>query len=169
MASLESINERLRVAAEQLDQAANELRDLPLEPSKQHILAIGEALANVFRIQNEIYRLRPDLQPAYLIEESPEPDGELTSEQVKSVEQLTDDEVKAIDDALFSNTATKWRKVARVVGATMMERPCRLEGIPDIYYSQRVQKLVSDGLLESQGNLTCMRRSEVRRAGGNET
>ena len=169
MASLESINEKLRVAAEHLDQAATEIRDLPLEPPKRHIRAIGEALANVFQIQHEIYRLRPDLEPAYLSEESPEADGELTPEQAKLVEQLTDEEVKTIDDALFSNTSTKWRKVARVVGTTMMELPCRVEGIPDIYYSQRVQKLVNDGLLESQGNLSYMRYSEVRRPGNNET
>ncbi len=169
MASLESINEKLRVAAEHLDQAATEIRDLPLEPPKQHILAIGEALANVFQIQHEIYRLRPELQPAYLKGDQPEPDGELTLDQVKSVERWADDEVKGIDDALFSNTSSKWRKVARVVGTTTMELPCRVEGIPDIYYSQRVQKFVSDGLLESQGNLSFMGRSDVRRPGRNET
>ena len=85
MASLESINEKLRVAAENLDQAATEIRDLPLEPPKQHIRAIGEALANVFQIQHEIYRLRPELEPAYLREESPEPDGELTPEQANYI------------------------------------------------------------------------------------
>ena len=85
------------------------------------------------------------------------------------VKQLTADEVKTIDHALFSNTSSKWRKVARVVGTTMMELPCRVEGVPDIYYSQRVKYLVSEGLLESQGDLSCMRHSEVRRPGGNET
>jgi hypothetical protein len=56
-----------------------------------------------------------------------------------------------------------------VVGTTMMNLPSRVEGIPDIYYSQRVQKFVKDGLLESQGNLSRMRYSEVRRPGGDET
>jgi len=169
MASLESINEKLQVAAEKLDQAATEIRDLPLEPPKQHVRGIGEALANVFQIQHEIYRLRPDLQPAYLREETPEPDGDLTPDQMKLIGQLTDDEIKTIDNALLANTCDKWRKVARVVGTTMMELPCRVEGVPDVYYSQRVQKLVKDGLLESQGNLSYMRYSEVRRPGGNET
>ena len=98
-----------------------------------------------------------------------EPDGELTPDQVKLIEQLTEDEVQAIDSALLSNTCERWRKVARVVGTTMMDLPCRVEGIPDVYYSQRVQKLVNEGLLESQGNLSYMRYSEVRRPGGNET
>ncbi len=96
-------------------------------------------------------------------EELPKPDGELTADQVSLVEQLGPDEVLRIDNALLANTWEKWRKVAMVVGMTMMNLPRRVEGIPDIYYSQRVKKLVNDGLLESQGDLTCMRFSEVRR------
>jgi hypothetical protein len=92
------------------------------------------------------------------------PDEELTPTQVKLVEKLT-----AIDSALLANTCDKWRKVARVVGTTMMEISNQFEGIPDVYYSQRVQKLVKDGYLESQGNLSCMRYSEVRRLDENET
>ena len=34
--------------------------------------------------------------------------------------------------------------------------------IPDIYYAQRVRRLVAVGELESQGNLEYMRYSEVR-------
>ena len=97
------------------------------------------------------------------------PDPELTPDQTKLVEGLTDTEVKAIDKALLANTCDKWRKVARVVGTTMTELPSRVEGIPDVYYSQRVQKLVKEGLLESQGNLSYMRYSEVRRTGDDET
>jgi len=73
------------------------------------------------------------------------PDPELTPDQTKLVEGLTDTEVKAIDKALLANTCDKWRKVARVVGTTMTELPSRVEGIPDVYYSQRVQKLVQGG------------------------
>jgi hypothetical protein len=169
MASLETINEKLTVAAKSLDQAAEEIRDLPLDASKHNIRAIGEALANIFQIQHEIYRLRPELKPKNKRESLPESDGDLTPDQRKQIELLTDEDIQAIDDALLSNTGHKWRKVARVVGTTMMESPCRVEGIPDIYYSQRVQKLVNDGLLESQGDLSYMRYSEVRRPGGNET
>ncbi|MEW6585497.1 MAG: DUF3658 domain-containing protein [Nitrospirota bacterium] len=157
------------MAAENLDQAANEISDLPLDPPQKHIRAIGEALVNIFQIQHEIYRLRPDLRPDYLNEETPVPDGDLTPEQRKLVEHLTNDQIKTIDDALLSNTCDRWRKVARVVGATMIELPGRVKGIPDIYYSQRVRKLVEDGLLESQGNLSYMRFSEVRRPAGKDT
>ena len=97
------------------------------------------------------------------------PDKELTPGQVKLVEQLTDEEIQAIDSALLANCCERWRKVARVVGTTMTELPSRVEGIPDIYYSQRVRKLVEAGQLESQGNLSYMRYSEVRRPVSNET
>ena len=96
------------------------------------------------------------------------PDPPLTPDQVKLVENLTDADVKAIDDALFESTSNRWRKVARVVATAMLDYPCSDEGIPDVYYSQRVQALVKNGLLESQGNLSHMRYSEVRRPGGDE-
>ena len=92
-----------------------------------------------------------------------EPDAGMTLDQAKLVEQLTAAEIQAIDNALLANTSDKWQKVARIVGMTMMELPVRVEGIPDVYYSQRIQKLVKDGLLESRGDLSYMRYSEVRR------
>lgn len=98
-----------------------------------------------------------------------EPDPELTPAQCKLVAELTEVEIKAIDNALLSNTSTRWQKVAMVIAITMHKLPSRVEGIPDVYYSNRVQRLVSDGLLESQGNLSRMRYSEVRRAGSTET
>ena len=96
------------------------------------------------------------------------PDPPLTPDQVKLVESLSDADVKAIDDALFESTSNRWRKVARVVATAMLDYPCSVKGIPDVYYSQRVQVLVNSGLLESQGNLSHMRYSEVRRVGGDE-
>lgn len=98
-----------------------------------------------------------------------DPDPELTPEQLNLVAELTETEIEAIDNALLANASEKWRKVARVVGATMMELPCRVEGVPDVFYSQRVRKLVEVGLLESQGNLSHMRHSEVRRVVEKET
>ena len=37
-------------------------------------------------------------------------DGDLTPDQAKLVEQLTDSEIQAIDDALLANTSDKWRR-----------------------------------------------------------
>ncbi len=89
-------------------------------------------------------------------------DPALTPEQTELVKKLSTADVEKIDKALLSNASHEWRKVARVVGATMIASENRYENIPDIYYSQRVIHLVQKGLLESQGNLNRMRFSEIR-------
>ncbi|MEW8441873.1 MAG: DUF3658 domain-containing protein [Candidatus Thiodiazotropha taylori] len=96
------------------------------------------------------------------------PDRALTPEEASLVQNLTEGEVEEIDAALLSNAAEKWRKVARVVGATISDLPNHKKGIPDVYYSLRIQELVGNGSLESRGNLAHMRYSEVRLA-ENET
>jgi hypothetical protein len=63
----ESLNELLNEAASKLDRAANMVRDLNLSP-ENNIRKIGEALANVYEIQHQIYALRPDLKPDFLKE-----------------------------------------------------------------------------------------------------
>ncbi len=47
MASIESIEEKLRVAAEELQKVLREIQDLPLEPTGIHIQGVSEALANI--------------------------------------------------------------------------------------------------------------------------
>ena len=89
-------------------------------------------------------------------------DPPLTVEELRKIEQLSAGEITQIDQTILANAAPQWRKVARVVGTSMTELKSRVVGIPDLYYSQRVAKLVGDGKLESQGNLRRMRFSEVR-------
>ena len=91
------------------------------------------------------------------------PDSELTQEQLELISKLTKEEISAIDDGLYSNTTDMWRKIARVVGTTMVEMPQRINGVPDVFYSQRVRQLVESGKLEYQGHLNRMRYCEVRR------
>jgi len=66
MATLESINRLLSVAASLADHAAAEIRDAKLEPVRENIERIGKALAEMFEIQLQIYKLQPDLKPEYL-------------------------------------------------------------------------------------------------------
>ncbi len=66
MATLESINRLLSVAASLIDHAAAEIRDAKLEPVRVNIERIGKALAEMFEIQQQIYLLQPDLTPDYL-------------------------------------------------------------------------------------------------------
>lgn len=92
-----------------------------------------------------------------------EPDGPLTPEQEAIIEKLSPEDLAKMDERLLSDCSDRWRKVAMVVGTTMMsDGPSRFENVPDVFYSQRVKVLVENGLLESQGNLDFMRYSEVR-------
>jgi hypothetical protein len=97
-----------------------------------------------------------------LNEQDLEPDASLTKEERELVESLSEAEILAVDEALLSNSAPQWRKVARVVGVTMMSLAGRLAGVPDVFFSQRLMKLADQGRLESQGDLSRMRFSEVR-------
>ena len=95
--------------------------------------------------------------------EDTEMDGELTDQQKALVEQLTEDEIEDIDIALLSFARGKYyRKIAYVVGMTMSRFPVRVEGIPDIFYAQRVRRLVEKGLLVYEGDLNRMRYCEVK-------
>lgn len=61
----ETLNKLLSESAANLDKAAHMIRDLDLSP-EANIKKIGEALANIFELQLQIYRLRPDLKPNFL-------------------------------------------------------------------------------------------------------
>lgn len=78
------------------------------------------------------------------------------------VSRLKQEDLWEIDRVLLAQSATTWRKVARIVGTTIGELSDRFPNIPDVYYAQRVRRLVAVGELESQGNLEYMRHSEVR-------
>ena len=72
-----------------------------------------------------------------------EPDGPLSPDQVSVVEELTPDQLAGIDRDLLANCCDRWRKVARIVAATMSnEYPPPIDGLPDAFYSQRVRLLV---------------------------
>jgi hypothetical protein len=90
------------------------------------------------------------------------PDPPLTPEQALRVSRLTQGDLWEMDRVLLDQSAPTWRKVARIVGMTIGELSERYPNIPDVYYAQRVRRLVAVGELESQGNLEYMRYSEVR-------
>ena len=97
-----------------------------------------------------------------MMEDDLRPDGPLTPEQSVRVSRLKQEDLWEIDRVLLAQSAPTWRKVARIVGMTIGELSERFPNVPDVYYSQRVRRLVVVGELESQGNLEYMRSSEVR-------
>ena len=91
-------------------------------------------------------------------------DRELSAIELGQVESIAPDRLLEIDTALLGNCSERWRKVAYVVGTTMSSPSVTSLSLPDIFYAHRLRQLVSSGELESQGDLSRMRYSEVRRA-----
>jgi hypothetical protein len=89
-------------------------------------------------------------------------DQEPTPKQLKAIQQLTPSEVIEIEGVLVSNVGPRWRKVAMVVGLSMLQLKDRFNGVPDVYYSRRLAEMAEAGKLDSQGDLRRMRFSEVR-------
>ena len=89
-------------------------------------------------------------------------DPPLSPEQKKLVAKLSPEDKKIIDAALMRNITDQWRKVGRVIGATMKDLEDNYYGLPDLFYGERVRALKERNLFESQGDLRKMRYSEVR-------
>lgn len=89
-------------------------------------------------------------------------DAEPTESEAKLIGELTAEQVATVDATLLSQAHREWRKVALVVGRTMLQLREDLPRLPDVYYVSRVAELVAHGQLEARGDLRQMRFSEVR-------
>jgi hypothetical protein len=69
--ALLKLHQTLKVAGSLLDNAAGQIRDAALSPTKEHIQKVGEALVAIYEIQSSIYKLRPELEKKY---EEPPPE-----------------------------------------------------------------------------------------------
>ena len=98
-------------------------------------------------------------------------DGPMTPEQERLAATLSPVELEKIDGALLENATIRWRKIARIVGATMVQLDertdidSRVRDLPDVFFGRRVINLINSGALEWQGHLGAMGFSQVRRAG----
>ena len=158
MASPESILSSISQALESLNKAAAEIAAIPIEPLKENVSFIGRAVGNISQLQRAIYNQFPELEPPPT---DIEPDADPTPEQQKLIEKLSNSELEQVQSQILTHCTKHWRKVAMVVAQTMSENK-QLKGIPDIFYSHQIRLLVEAGKLESQGNLSRMRSSEVR-------
>jgi hypothetical protein len=77
MASLDSIWRLLEEAAARLNEAALQVRDLPLEPKREHMHRIGQALSEIHEIQYHVFALQPDLTPQIFRGPFEHPEGAL--------------------------------------------------------------------------------------------
>ena len=89
-------------------------------------------------------------------------DPPLTPQQREVANKLSAEAIEEIDAMLLSQASNRYRKVARIVGCSLLELKDKYPGLPDVFYSERVQALVKSGRLEAQGNLRYMRYSEIK-------
>lgn len=161
MKSVKTIVDDLDDALKSLNNVVETISELQFEPVKDNIKDVAAIIWSIYEFRESVYKKHPELVPAADLSE-PEPDPPLSEEQQVIASSLTESEIQEIDNMLMSFAKGSWRKVAMLVGATMTELPNKKHDLPDVFYSERVRKLVEDGHLESQGNLQYMRYSEVR-------
>ena len=68
MATIESLEGFLAEAAQCLNDAAGELRELPQVELERNLRRIGTAMNAVWDFRDEIHKLRPDLKPNFVTE-----------------------------------------------------------------------------------------------------
>src|SRR4051794_11454065 len=95
-------------------------------------------------------------------DEVPIPNGPLSAEEIACFAKLTQKEIAQIDEAVLSCAFPRWRKVAAIVVFAMDRLGGKYPQFSDVFYAQRIRLLAEQGRLESQGDLSYMRFSEVR-------
>lgn len=98
MHPLAELHQTLQVATMLLDDAARQIRDTRLLPTKPNIYKIGEALSAIFEIQSAIDKQAPELQL--------EPKYEEPSNEVKLANRRLGEAILAAD-ALFDKNGLK--------------------------------------------------------------
>ena len=162
MPSDESLNKLVIEAIESLDSALTEVFELSHKGSQElyQVGKLGKAIGLLREFQSPIFEKHPEFIQAPPWQD--ELELILTVKQQESVSKLSEEQLKIIDNALLSYANKRFQKVAKIIATFITESNLHLSGIPDIFYAQRIEKLSSKGLLESQGNLKFMRYSEVR-------
>ena len=94
--------------------------------------------------------------------EIPIPDPRLSPEEASAFAQLTNKQIARIDDTILSCAAPYWQKVARMVSLIENKLVAEYPQFSYAFYVERIRRLVEHGRLESQGDLSFMRFSEVR-------
>jgi hypothetical protein len=67
-----------------------------------------------------------------------------------------------LDSVILSVSRTQWQKVAMIIARVMQSYERNGVKVGEIPITKRVRKLVAEGKLHSQGNLSRVRYSEVK-------
>ena len=95
-------------------------------------------------------------------EEIPVANPPLTAEEQSAADKLSGPELLAVDKMILSNCSDRWLKVARVVTRSEDSLKNQHPALSFVFYTQRLRLLVDDWRLESRGDLSFIRFSEVR-------
>ena len=92
-----------------------------------------------------------------------------SKEDINAVLALTVSDINLIDSWLLDAVSHRWQKVAKVVATAIMtsDKLQKLEEIPDLYFGMRIEHMVKNNLLKSEGNLKEMRFSEIKHGSNN--
>ena len=94
--------------------------------------------------------------------EVPIPNDPISPEEAAAFARLREEEVRDIDDAILSCAARRWQKVAMMISLAERKLALRYPQFTYSFYAERIRLLAEKGQLESQGDLSYMRFSEVR-------
>jgi hypothetical protein len=89
----------------------------------------------------------------------------MDAEDQAIVAALSPMQIEAIDLAVMQEASARWSKVARGLGTFRKKRPGIPEDVPLEFIWERSCRLVAQGDLESQGDISQWGASEVRRVG----
>ena len=94
--------------------------------------------------------------------EIPVPDDPVSPEEAAAFARLRTGQVKDIDDAILSCADPHWQKLAMMVSLAKEKLRTKYPQFSISLYAERIRLLAEQGRLESQGDLSYMRFSEVR-------
>jgi hypothetical protein len=76
--------------------------------------------------------------------------------------ELKTADLERIDSCLMSHMSDQYRKMAFVIGQTMLELDGEYPALPDMFYASRIKHLAATGVIEAVGNLDRIRFRELR-------
>lgn len=153
------LQKQLLAMSHALEQVNRLTYELPNEDRAKLDGLLGRLMYTLHgQIMPTFYDLRPELRP---IKEMPKVSSHLLWDDVVLPKEVTVDNLDAI---IFSALTTHWQKIAMIIG-TVAGR-CKELGYPlsASVIGARIQELEKLSLLETQGNPTMWRHSEVRRS-----
>lgn len=144
-------------AADAIDDAAEVIMTLSKDDRSRFAVHLGEAVTALhFGILAEVYDQYPELRPP---DERPVISSFLKWEDVSLSDSVSEEELDAL---ILSTLHQNWRKTAMIVGKALELTKARGWQLDEETLSARIQYLADNGRIDSQGDLSKWRHSEVR-------